>query len=119
MLGLLVGLTVAVGTAAVLYIGVTHVQAGRLTLGELLVVMAYLAQLYGPMETLSKKVADLQGSLVSAERAFALLDEAPDVVERAGAKPLDRAAGEVAFDAVSFAYPGNPPVLPLEFTHKS
>ena len=111
VLAVLIGLTVAVGTAAVLYIGVMHVQAGRLTLGELLVVMAYLAQMYGPMETLSKKVADLQGSLVSAERAFALLDEAPDVVERPGAKPLDRAAGAVAFDGVCFAYPGNPPVL--------
>jgi ATP-binding cassette subfamily B protein len=110
-LGMLVGLTVAAGTAAVLYIGVTHVQAGRLTLGELLVVMAYLAQLYGPMETLSKKVADLQGSLVSADRAFALLDEVPEVAERADAKPIDRAAGVVVFDAVSFAYPGNPPVL--------
>jgi ATP-binding cassette subfamily B protein len=111
ILGLLVGLTVAVGTAAVLYIGVTHVQTGQLTLGELLVVMAYLAQLYGPMETLSKKAADLQVALVCADRAFALFDEIPEVVDRPDGKPLDRAAGEVMFDAVSFAYPGNPPVL--------
>src|SRR5438270_9138903 len=53
--------SVAAGTAAVLYIGVMHVQSGLITLGDLLVVMAYLAQLYGPMEALSKKVADLQG----------------------------------------------------------
>jgi len=111
VLGLLVGLTVAVGTAAVLYIGVVHVQAGRITLGDLLVVMAYLAQLYGPMETLSKKAADMQAGLASAERAFALLDEAPEVAEYAGAKPLERAAGDVEFDAVRFAYPGGPPVL--------
>jgi ATP-binding cassette, subfamily B, bacterial len=111
VLGLLVGLTIAAGTAAVLYIGVTHVQAGRITLGDLLVVMAYLAQLYGPMESLSKKVADMQGGMASAERAFALLDEAPDVAERAGAKPLERAAGDVVFDGVSFAYAGGPPVL--------
>jgi ATP-binding cassette subfamily B protein len=108
---LLVGLTTSVGTAAVLYIGVTHVQTGQLTLGELLVVMAYLAQLYGPMETLSRKVADLQGSLVSADRAFALLDQSPDVAERPGAQPLGRASGAVEFCGVWFAYPGNPPVL--------
>ena len=77
----------------VLYIGVTHVQAGRLTLGDLLVVMAYLAQLYGPMETLSKKIADLQNSLVCAERSFALLDESPDVTDRPDARPLARASG--------------------------
>jgi ATP-binding cassette subfamily B protein len=110
-LGLLIGLTVAVGTAAVLYVGVRHVQTGVLTLGDLLVVMAYLSQLYGPMETLSKKVADLQAGMVSAERAFTLLDENPDVAERPDARPLDRAAGDVAFDGVTFAYPGNPPVL--------
>jgi ATP-binding cassette subfamily B protein len=110
-LGLLVGLTVATGTAAVLYVGVRHVQGGVLTLGELLMVMAYLGQLYGPMETLSKKAADLQGSLVSAERALTLLDEAPEVEERPDARALDRATGAVAFEQVSFAYPGNPPVL--------
>jgi ATP-binding cassette, subfamily B, bacterial len=111
LLSLLVGLAVSVGTAAVLYIGVSHVQAGRITLGDLLVVMAYLAQLYGPMETLSKKVADLQGGLASAERAFALLDQAPEVTERAGAMPIGRATAHLAFDEVSFAYPGGPPVL--------
>jgi ATP-binding cassette subfamily B protein len=111
VLGLLVGLTVAIGTAAVLFIGVRHVQAGTLTLGELLVVMAYLAQLYSPMETISKKVADLQGSMVSAERAFTLLDETPDVADKPDGKRLDRAAGGVVFDGVSFAYPHNPAVL--------
>jgi ABC-type transport system involved in Fe-S cluster assembly fused permease/ATPase subunit len=110
-LGLLVGLATALGTAAVLYIGVGHVQAGTLTLGELLLVMAYLAQLYSPLETISKKMADLQGSLASADRAFALLDEGPDVVERPGARPLARAAGAVAYCAVSFGYGERPAVL--------
>jgi ATP-binding cassette subfamily B protein len=108
---MLVGLTTAAGTAAVLYLGVRHVQSGAITLGELLLVLAYLAQLYAPMETLSRKVADLQGSLVSAERAFALLDQTPDVADRPGARPLERAAGAVEFRGVHFAYPNNPPVL--------
>lgn len=77
-MGLLVALVTAIGTAAVLYVGVRQVQVGALTLGELLLVMAYLTQLYAPLETISKKIADLQGSLASAERAFALLDERPD-----------------------------------------
>jgi ATP-binding cassette subfamily B protein len=110
-MGSLVGLTTAVGAAAVLFLGTRHVQAGVLTLGELLLVMVYLTQLYAPLKILSKKAASLQSHLASAERAFALLDEAPDVPERPGARPLTRAAGAVACHQVSFAYGANPPVL--------
>ncbi len=109
--GLLVGLLTAVGTAAVLFMGMRHVQAGVLTLGELLVVMSYLTQLYIPLQTISKKAADLQASLASAERAFALLDEGADVTELPNARPLTRALGTVAFHKVSFAYRTGHPVL--------
>src|ERR671935_1566356 len=95
--GLLVGQTTAMGTAAVIFIGMRHVQARVLSLGELLLVMGYLAQLYGPLKTIGGKVASLQSSLASAERAFSLLDAAPDVAERPDAQPLVRAAGAVAF----------------------
>ena len=71
--------TIAAGTATTLYVGVLHVQAGRLTLGELVLLLTYVAQLYDPLQVVSKKLADLQASMVSAERAFMLLDQAPDV----------------------------------------
>jgi ATP-binding cassette subfamily B protein len=109
--GFLVGLTIAIGTATVLFIGTRHVQEGSLTLGELLVVMAYLSQLYGPLETIGKKAVDMQASLAGAERAFSLLDEAPDVTERPNARPLAHAKGAIAFRQVSFAYDKNRPVL--------
>jgi ATP-binding cassette subfamily B protein len=107
----LIALTFAAGMAAVLFIGVQHVQAGTLTLGELLLVVTYLVQVYAPLETISKKVGDLQASLVSAERAFAVLDEEPEVAERPGAMPLERAVGAVEFRDVSFAYTPDRPVL--------
>jgi ATP-binding cassette, subfamily B, bacterial len=108
---LLVGLTTAAGTAAVLFVGVRNVQAGALTLGDLLLVMGYLAQLYTLLNQLSKSNTALQSSLASAERAFSLLDEAPDVVERPDARPLEHASGAVTFGDVSFAYRENHPVL--------
>jgi ATP-binding cassette subfamily B protein len=109
---LLVGLTTAVGTGAVLYIGIRHVQLQILTLGDLLLVMGYLTQLYAPLKTVSKKVADLQSWLASAERAFSLLDEVQDVPEQPDARPLlHRAAGALAFRNVSFAYADCFPVL--------
>jgi ATP-binding cassette subfamily B protein len=109
--GLLVALITATGTAAVLFIGVTEIQSGTLTLGDLLLVMGYMAQLYLPLKNMSKKIASMQNYLASAERAFALLDEAPDVVERPNALPLARARGGMAFCDVSFAYEGGRPVL--------
>jgi len=85
---ILIGLTIAGGTATVLYIGVRHVQSGVLTLGNLLVVMAYLAQLYQPLHAMSSGIGTLQASLASAERAFYLLDQEPDVKELPQARPL-------------------------------
>jgi len=103
-LALQIGLVTSVGTAATLMIGVGHVRSGAMTLGELLLVMAYLAQLYGPLATLSRTIASIQTHLASADRAFALLDEAPEVPERPGAKPIARARGAVSFENVSFRY---------------
>src|SRR5438046_2524005 len=109
--GLLVGVTTALGTGAVLFIGVRHVQANLLTLGQLLMAVTYLGQLYEPLKTVSKKAATLQSYLASAERAFALLDQQPEVPERPNARPIGRARGAVAFRHVSFAYGPDRPVL--------
>src|SRR5437870_10984617 len=109
--GLLVALTLAGGTASVLFVGARHVQSGALTLGNMLLVTAYLAQLYQPLETISRKVASLQASLASAGRAFALLDRVPDVVEHRGARPLARSAGRMSLREVAFAYGKDRPAL--------
>jgi ATP-binding cassette, subfamily B, bacterial len=101
---LIIGMAMALGTAAVLFLGTRHVQAGQLTLGEFILIMSYLAMLYGPLQTLSKSAASLQGSLVSMERAFEILDQAEDVPDKPNARPLVRARGQVRFENVSFAY---------------
>jgi ATP-binding cassette subfamily B protein len=109
---MLTGLTVAVGMAAVLFVGIGDVLSGGLLLGNLLLVMAYVKQLYDPLKTIGKQFASKEKAMASAERALALLDELPEVPERPGARPLSRAAGSVAFRDVTFAYPAGPgPVL--------
>jgi len=102
---LAIGLTSAIGTAVALFVGVRQVQLGALTLGELLLVMGYLAQLYEPMKTLGKKSASLQGHLASVERAFYLLDQTPDVIEKPNARSIVRATGGIICQNVSFDYP--------------
>jgi ATP-binding cassette, subfamily B, bacterial len=106
--GIVVGATIGLGMGTILILGTRHVLAGTMTLGELVLVMGYLQQLYDPLKTASKKAGSLQASLASAERVYALLDEAPDFVDPPDARPLARAAGAVAFRKVSFAYqPGH------------
>jgi len=109
--GLLIGVTTAIGTAAVLFIGVRHVQLRILTVGDLLLVTSYLTQLIGPLASLSRMTAHIQGSLASAERAFSILDEATDVVEKTLGVPIGRAKGAVVFRNVYFAYDKDHPVL--------
>jgi ATP-binding cassette, subfamily B, bacterial len=111
----LINLITAVGYAVILFIGVRHVQTGILTLGELLVVEAYIIQLYGPLQSIGNQVTGLQRSLASAERAFLLLDQAPDVVESKNAQPISRALGAVTFHNVSFAFNNNQVLQGISF----
>jgi ATP-binding cassette, subfamily B, bacterial len=99
--------TIAVGSAAAMWVGVRHVQSGALTLGELLLVVAYMTQLYDPLRTISGKLPELEGWMVSIRRAAALMDEAPEVNDPQSAIALERARGEISFRDVSFEYPSS------------
>jgi len=100
----LIGLTIAGGTAASLYIGVLHVRGGILTVGSLLVVMAYIAQLYQPLQALTNKTSDLQAWMISLQRCFTILDSVPEIEESPRALTLHKALGEFEFRNVSFEY---------------
>jgi len=100
----LTGLTIAGGTAATLYIGIHHVRAGSLTVGSLLMVMAYVAQIYQPLQLLSTKTIELQAWFSSLERAFMILDQKTEIAERPNAITLTRARGGFEFRNVSFHY---------------
>lgn len=108
---LMLALAIAGGTAAVLYLGVRHIMSGVLSLGEFLLIMGYLAQLYGPIQSLGKQVTSLQNGFSSAERAYQLLDEIPEVIEHPDPRPLGQVKGEIVFDGVGFSYPQQEPVL--------
>jgi ATP-binding cassette subfamily B protein len=107
----LIGLTFGVGTMLVLFLGVREVQASALTLGSLLLVMSYLGQLYGPLQTVGKQIVSQQGAVVSVKRAFELLEQQPAVVQRKDAREVGRVAGAVSFRNVGFSYPDGHRVL--------
>jgi ATP-binding cassette subfamily B protein len=110
-LRLLRRVTLSTAGAIALVVGVLHVQSGELTLGNLILIMGYMGGLYGPLASITQMAGGLQGTLVSAERIFALLDAAPEVPEHTKARPLARARGAIAFDRVSFGYGERGPVL--------
>ena len=107
MFHVLITTTIAVGSAVALWVGVQHVQSGVLTLGDLLLVMAYMTQLYDPLRTISGKLPELQSWMVSIHRALALMEEAPEVSDPHTAIALDRAAGNIQFTDVTFDYPSS------------
>jgi ATP-binding cassette subfamily B protein len=99
-----VTVTMAVGTALVLFVGALSVQNGVMTVGELTLVIGYMSQLYSPLKSLSSSITTLQSSLASGERAYAVLEEVPDVQEKHNAIPLPRAKGDIRFEGVFFGY---------------
>jgi len=103
-LGLGIGVALTAGLSAFLFVGVRHVQSGAMTLGELILLLSYLGQLYAPLRSISELAGELQSHLASTERVYRLLDEAPEVRERSDARGIGRARGTVVFDGVSFAY---------------
>jgi ABC-type multidrug transport system fused ATPase/permease subunit len=108
---LVVTMTTALGSALVLACGAYFVIHKRMSVGELLVVMGYIAALYKPLEQISHTVSSLQQQFISLRNALNLLETVPDIVERPGALGLDRVDGAVVFEDVSFGYAGRPGTL--------
>ena len=82
----LVDLIELLGVLVVITLGTWALTQGELTLGGLLVFLAYLSQLYGPVRDLSSLVNRIFAAAAGAERVLELLDERPTVVERPGAR---------------------------------
>jgi len=78
----------------------------RLTVGELLVVVAYIGSVYKPLEAISGTLGSLQDQLVNVDMAFELLDKQPDIVDSPGALAIPKCSGHVIFDGVGFSYAG-------------
>ncbi len=103
---LAVNLISASGTAMVLGYGAYLALDRRLTVGELLIVLAYIGSVYKPLEAISGTIGMLQDGIINLQIAFDLLDKDPDIQDSPGAVALGAVQGRVRFDGVSFSYPG-------------
>jgi ATP-binding cassette subfamily B protein len=96
----------AAGTSAVMGLGAWHVIQGKISIGELVVLITYITSVYVPLEQISTTVGMVHEQLVQFDSSMKLLDTEPEVVERPQAVELERPRGHLVANAVSFAYPG-------------
>ena len=94
------------GVMVVFGLGTIAVANGEMTVGAMLVFVAYLTQLLDPVRELGSLANSIFRALAAAERVIELLDEQPRVTDRPGARSLRRVRGAVEVDDVSFTYPG-------------
>lgn len=98
--------TTAAGTSLVLGIGAWHVIEGKISLGELIVLMTYIASVYQPLEQISTTIGTIHEELVQFNASLDLLDTDPEVVEKPDAVDLGLSSGLVTAEMVGFAYKG-------------
>lgn len=107
----IVSMVFTLGTVLFIYFGSGYVKSGEMTLGELTIVMAYIAQVFGPLQNISKNIAELQSSLTSVDRVFSVLDEEKEVVDNPTIVHLTRVTGAFDFQQVSFSYDNETDIL--------
>ena len=105
-------LIIAIALVAMLWRATQGVVDGKLTLGDLVMVNAFMIQLYLPLNFLGTLYREIKQSLTDLDRMFTLMDKEREVADAPGAQPLQlQGEPEVRFDDVHFAYHPDRPIL--------
>jgi ABC-type transport system involved in Fe-S cluster assembly fused permease/ATPase subunit len=102
---------IAVALVAMLWRATEGVAAGRLTLGDLVMINAFMIQLYIPLNFLGVMYREIKQALTDLDKMFGLLEREREVADATGAPALAVSEGRVRFDDVSFAYDPARPIL--------
>jgi ATP-binding cassette, subfamily B, bacterial len=106
-----INLTIAAGTAAILWLGTQHVLSGDLSVGEMIVFISYLASLYAPLNSIFQTYGLVQSAKVGVRRAFEILESDESAAEGCRIFRPTRAKGQILFEDVLFGYDASRPVL--------
>jgi ATP-binding cassette subfamily B protein len=105
-------LIIASALVAMLWRATEGVVAGRMTLGDLVMINAFMIQLYIPLNFLGVLYREIKQSLTDLDKMFVLMDREREVADAYGAPALAlQGAPDVVFDRVSFAYESDRPIL--------
>lgn len=105
-----IGFLAGAGLLLLLWVGIGHVQDGKLDTSQLVSLLLYAALLTRPVSGLANVYGQVMHTRGAAERLLELFAAQPEPVS-AGQPAIGPVRGEIEFDAVDFAYPGRPPVL--------
>ncbi|MBY0563810.1 MAG: ABC transporter ATP-binding protein/permease [Hyphomonadaceae bacterium] len=106
LLNMAQGLIMNVGLVGMVLMAGVVIARGEMGPGDITAVILIMTNLYAPLNILGFAYREIKQTSIDMEKMFVLLDEAPDVADAPNAKPLRASAGEVIFDAVSFAHEG-------------
>ncbi|WP_243856775.1 ABC transporter transmembrane domain-containing protein [Paraburkholderia sp. BL6665CI2N2] len=105
---------IALGVAVIMLLATQYVVAGAMSVGDLILVNAYLIQICMPLNTLGFVFRETNDAMVNIERMFAILDtrgQAGEDIDEPSAGPLIVSAGKIEFEHVDFAYEPARPIL--------
>jgi ATP-binding cassette subfamily B protein len=106
-----VNVLIGIGTAVVVYAGARAVLSGNLTLGQLVVFIAYLAQLYEPINKITQSWGLIAAARVGAQRVFEVLETEADLKNGTRQFPAEGVRRDIAWRQVAFRYRRDTPVL--------
>ncbi|GAA6173690.1 ABC transporter ATP-binding protein/permease [Colwellia sp. KU-HH00111] len=110
---------ISIAMTSMLALAAVHVSEGKMTLGDFVLINAFMMQLFIPLNFLGFVYREIKGSLANIENLFGLLDKTPKVVDKANANRLTLTKAEIAFDNIGFAYNPNRAILDnISFTVK-
>lgn len=104
-------LLITLGLAAVMVMSALEVQAGRQTVGDFVMVNAYMIQITVPLNFLGSVYREIRQALVDMGQMFGLLDQPAEIIDAPNAPPLAVSAGEIALDDLRFGYDPERPIL--------
>jgi len=102
---------IAVGVTLLMLLAAEQVIDGSMTLGDLVLINAFMLQLYMPLHFLGFVYREIKHSLADMERMFTLLDEHKEINDEPDAKALDAAQATIWFSHVDFSYERNRQIL--------
>lgn len=105
------GLAVSLGTASVVWVAGHQVMNGKLSIGDILIFLAYLGMLYQPMNTFSQSAGIIHSAGAQLRRVFEIIDAVPDIRDKPNAITLPSFRNRIEFRDLSFHYEKESPVL--------
>ncbi len=102
---------IAAAITSLMWLAATEVVDKKLTLGDLVMVNAYMIQLFLPLNFLGFVYREIRRALTDLENMLGLLKRKPLITDAADARPLSLTAGEICFEQVAFQYQSERPIL--------